>query len=308
MPEKISEHQYHIVPVGTQVVLQREIRSQASLYPMGTVGVISKAPTDTTHTYLVRFPDSAEEALYRKDFTILQHFKAGELSLSGEISFDLEEFLLYKCIVGSKAFGLSVDSSDDDIRGIYLPPAEAHWSLYGVPEQFEDQAKDQCYWELQKFLVLALKANPNILECLFTPLVLKSTELMDELLSMRQIFLSKLIYQTYNGYALSQFKKIEQDFRNHGEVRWEHAMHLIRLLLSGIHTLREGTLVVQMDEYRDWLLSIRHGEIPWAEVNYQRQQLHEEFNQVFLATPLPDRPDYERANLFLLKARRSKVQ
>jgi len=34
-------------------------------------------------------------------------------------------------------------------------------------------------------------------------------------------------FQTFNGYAMSQFKKIEQDIRNHGEVRWKHAMHLL---------------------------------------------------------------------------------
>jgi uncharacterized protein len=42
-----------------------------------------------------------------------------------------------------------------------------------------------------------------------------------------------MIFQTFNGYAMSQFKKIEQDIRNHGEVRWKHAMLLLRLLLTG---------------------------------------------------------------------------
>jgi uncharacterized protein len=41
-----------------------------------------------------------------------------------------------------------------------------HWSLYGVPEQLENDATQEVYWELQKFLLLSLKANPNVLECL----------------------------------------------------------------------------------------------------------------------------------------------
>jgi predicted nucleotidyltransferase len=65
--------------------------------------------------------------------------------------------------------------SDTDLRGIYLAPAELQWSLFGAPEQFEDNATQSCYWELQKFLVMALKANPNILECLYSPLVDKVT-------------------------------------------------------------------------------------------------------------------------------------
>ncbi len=100
-----------------------------------------------------------------------------------------------------------------DRRGIYLAPADLHWSLFGAP--------------------MALKANPNILECLYSPIVEKLTPLCEELLAMRESFLSQMIFQTFNGYAMSQFKKIEQDIRNQGEVRWKHAMHLLRLLLSG---------------------------------------------------------------------------
>jgi hypothetical protein len=53
---------------------------------------------------------------------------------------------------------------------------------------------EEAYWEMQKFIVLALKANPNILECLYTPLVEQVTPIAQELLDMRNIFLSKLIY------------------------------------------------------------------------------------------------------------------
>ena len=51
---------------------------------------------------------------------------------------------------------------------------------------------------------------------------------------MRQRFLSQLVYQTYNGYVLSQFKKLQSRPPQQGDVKWKHVMHLIRLLLSGI--------------------------------------------------------------------------
>ena len=61
---------------------------------------------------------------------------------------------------------------------------------------------------------MALKANPNILECLHTPLVEHATPLAEELLADRQRASSpSSIYQTYNGYVMSQFKKLEQDLR-----------------------------------------------------------------------------------------------
>ena len=112
------------------------------------------------------------------------------------------------------------------------------------PNNWENKENDECYWELGKFLTLALKANPNILECLYSPLVEHATPLARELIEQRSMFLSKLIYNTYNGYALSQFKKMEQDLRNRGAIKWKHAMHLVRLLLAGIKSLREKTIVV----------------------------------------------------------------
>ena len=44
--------------------------------------------------------------------------------------------------------------------------------------------------------------------------------------------------------AGEKFKKIEQDIRNSGEIKWKHAMHLLRLLLTGAATLREGRVSV----------------------------------------------------------------
>jgi predicted nucleotidyltransferase len=215
--------------------------------------------------------------------------------------------VIYRCVVGSRAFGLGTEESDIDRRGIYLPPADLHWSLYGVPEQLENEETQVAYWELQKFLVMALKANPNILECLFTPLVEYVTPLAQELLDMRDAFLSRVVYQTFNGYVISQFKRMQADLRNQGKVKPKHVMHLIRLLLSGIHVLRTGTVLVDVGKFRNDLLAIKTGEMPWDDIEAWRMQLHGEFDRAFEQTSLPERPDYERVNNFLMKARRLAV-
>jgi uncharacterized protein len=221
---------------------------------------------------------------------------------------NLNDYVIYRCIVGSKAFGLDDENSDTDYRGIYLPPAELHWSLYGVPEQLEDKKREECFWELQKFLILALKANPNVLECLNTPLVEYADAIAEELLAIKHIFFSKLIYQTYNGYVMSQFKKLEQDLRARGEIRWKHAMHLIRLLLQGIEILQSGELHVKVSLNRDRLLAVKTGETSWEDLNRWRLSLHKDFENAFAATALPERPDYDRANKFLIKARLSMIE
>jgi predicted nucleotidyltransferase len=157
---------------------------------------------------------------------------------------------------------------------------------------------------LQKFIVLALKANPNVLECLFSPIVERVTPLGEELLGMRDAFLSKLVFQTYSGYVASQFKKMQTDLRNQGRVKWKHVMHLIRLLLSGQQILRDGVVCVDVGEHRERLLVIKHGQMPFAEADRWRQELQREFEAAFQNTALPDRPDYEQANAFLIAARR----
>lgn len=300
----------NIISAGTQVVAKVEIRgpNRALVHPRGAVGIITRTPAGAEAHYLVRFPDGFEKSLTDEQFEVLKHFKnrLGD-EKNGSVSpapFDLDALVIYRCVVGSRAYGLDTEGSDTDRRGIYLAPAELHWSLFGAPEQFEDNGAQECYWELQKFLTMALRANPNILECLYSPMVEKATPLAEDLLAQRHIFLSQMIFQTFNGYAMSQFKKIEQDRRNSGEVRWKHAMHLLRLLLTGAATLREGRVPVRVEAHRDRLLAVKRGEVPWPEVNTWRLDLHHDFERALDETKLPERPDYEKANEFLIKARR----
>ena len=301
-----------ILSIGTQVVSRTEIREADGrpLHPAGVVGVITSSPADHQHSYRVRFPDGFEAALKRTELITLRDYQVAGMThnYAAIQEFDLKKFVIFQCVIGSRAYGLETETSDTDRRGIYLPPAELHWSLYGIPEQLEDKATEECYWELQKFMVLALKANPNVLECLYSPIVEHATPLAQELLDMREAFLSRLAYQTYNGYVMSQFKKLTGDIRNKGEVKWKHVMHLIRLLLSGVTLLRDGFVPVRVpEEQKVKLVAIKSGEMAWEECEAWRLALHAEFDAALAGSPLPERPDYERVNGFLVRARREMI-
>ncbi|REK15721.1 MAG: nucleotidyltransferase domain-containing protein [Planctomycetota bacterium] len=308
MSHRVQQHPNLIYSPGTQVVTLVEVRHAGGerLHPPGAVAVVVRAPADVSHAYRVRFLDGFETQLKPGEIMPLAQYKQGEIGDSDKNAggSNLFDRVIYRCVIGSQAYGLATDDSDVDRRGIYLPPADLQWSLYGVPQQLENSETQEAYWELQKFLVLALKANPNVLESLFTPLVEHATPLGDELRSMRAIFLSRLVYQTYNGYVLSQFKKMQAAIRNQGAVKWKHVMHLIRLLLSGIEILRTRRLSVRVGEQREELLAIRRGEMPWEEVDQWRRSLHKDFDAAYDGTSLPERPDYERANAYLVDARR----
>src|SRR5205814_1622624 len=147
------------ISAGTQVVVHRAVSgsNSAPVHPRGAVGLVVRTPAGTEVDYLIRFPDGFEASLPADQFEVLKHFK-DRLPQSGAAEqFQLEDSVIYRCIVGSRAYGLETDVSDTDLRGVYLAPAEMQWSLFGTPEQFEDPQGQTCYWELQKFLVMALK-------------------------------------------------------------------------------------------------------------------------------------------------------
>jgi uncharacterized protein len=269
---------------------------------------VLQIPGEARGDYRVRFPDGAEAVVARRDFDVRKDLAKTIGLARGVSTADLHEYVIFRCVIGSRAYGLDHDASDVDRRGIYLPPADREWSLLGVPEQLERHDTQECYWELEKFLRLALRANPNVLECLYSPLIEHASPLAQELLSMRDGFLTRQVYQTYNGYVLSQFKKLSRDMRDRENIRWKHPMHLVRLLLSGIAILRGEGVPVRVDAHRDRLLAIRSGEVTWNAVNEWRRELHREFDAAWAATKLPEHPDYDRVNNFLVKARRSMVE
>ncbi|MGE0144207.1 MAG: nucleotidyltransferase domain-containing protein [Planctomycetota bacterium] len=293
-----------LVPIGTRVVLRVPVTGTRAVYSSGAVAVIVDVPRDATHAYRVRLPDGYECTAVRSEFAILADVKS-PMPPAMLDDRELRSFIVYSCVVGSRAYGLDHADSDVDRRGVYLPPADRHWSLFGVPEQLEDREREECHWEMQKFLVLAAKANPNVLECLWTPRIEHIEPIGEELLAIRDAFLSKLVYQTFNGYVISQFRKMAVKLRRSEEPSRKHAMHLIRLLRTGIGTLLEHRVPVAVGDAREELLSIRDGTMPWQDVEALRHRLHDEFDRAFAATTLPDRPDYSVIDRFLLRARRS---
>src|SRR4051794_29128156 len=186
MSAEQTHNPHLILSVGTRVVALTEVRRSDGTvaHPRGAAGEIIQAPADAWHAYRVLFLDGVEASFHRRELAVLRHHIAGDLipaaTAEPPAEHKLFDHVIYRCVIGSRAYGLEHDASDTDLRGVYLPPAALHWSLYGVPEQIDDPQTQETYWEFQKFLVLALKANPNVLECLYTPLVEHATELARE--------------------------------------------------------------------------------------------------------------------------------
>lgn len=296
-----------MIPPGSQVVLTTtKTLNDGRFKKPGTVGIVLESPPHNEEPYLVQFVDETTVLAHMKELTLRRQEIDKLLKADPGGMYD---HTIYACQVGSKAFGLSNQESDDDIRGIFLPPAELHWSLYKLPEQIEliENGKDEVYWELEKFVRLALKANPNILETLWTPLVIRSSPVADRLREIRHCFLSQHVYKTYSGYVISQFRRMKNSFDKNGKYKKKHAMHLIRLLYSGTSALQTGEIMVNVAEYRDELMNIRNGELSFEQVRQKAIDLNQQFQSAFEKTDLPNQPDFATVNEFLIDARKSAI-
>lgn len=114
---------------------------------------------------------------------------------------------IFKAIVGSQSYGTSIPTSDIDYKGVYL---QNHDELlgFGYKEQI-DHGKDECYYEVRRFLQLLETGNPTVLELLYSPedCIIESTPEFDLIRQERDKFLTKKCMHSFGGYAVAQIKK-----------------------------------------------------------------------------------------------------
>ncbi|WP_432056713.1 nucleotidyltransferase domain-containing protein [Streptomyces sp. bgisy022] len=217
----------------------------------------------------------------------------------------VRDHTIYACVMGSRAFGLATEDSDTDRRGVFLAPTPLFWRFEKPPTHVEGPAEEQFSWELERFCELALRADPNVLECLHSPLVEYADATGRALLDLRGAFLSRRAHGTFTRYARGQRRRLEARVRAHGAPRHKPAMHLLRLLISVRDLLRTGTLTVDVGAHREPLLAVKRGEVPWAEVESWITRLEREADEAARHSPLPAEPDHRRVEDFLFRVRRA---
>jgi predicted nucleotidyltransferase len=128
--------------------------------------------------------------------------------------FDIEECLIFETIVGSCAYGTNTLESDIDKKGICITPKNTYLSLFkNFNEYREDDPEDKVIYSLDKFMLLASKCNPTILELLFIEdnLWTMHCDMYLYLRENRDMFLSKkYVKNSFSGYAISQLKRMQR--------------------------------------------------------------------------------------------------
>jgi hypothetical protein len=290
--------------VGTRVLLREAVPDGGGTsVPRGALGRVVAASADG---YRIALADGREVFAGRSALALRSARQSDLATPAADPNAGhglVQNHTVYAAVVGSRAFGLETADSETDLRGVYAAPTSWFWSLRKPPTHVDGPEPEQFSWELERFCELALKANPNLLQLLWSPLPVTVTPLGEELLGLREAFLSQLVHQTYNGYVLSQFKRIEADLRRQGAPKWKHVMHLLRLLREGRDALLHGEIRLDAGADRDRLLAVRAGELPWSEVERWRLALHEEVDAALESTPLPGAPDVPRVDAWLRDVR-----
>lgn len=127
----------------------------------------------------------------------------------------LPERTIYLARHGSHAYGTSLPTSDEDFRGVAIPPPEYYLGVQNNFEQAEIKDPDLVVFELRKFVRLAAQCNPNVIEILFVDWddVIQVTPLGKMLLDSRGLFITKRVRHTFAGYAASQLGRIRRHRR-----------------------------------------------------------------------------------------------
>jgi len=160
--------------------------------------------------------------------------------------------LLFATISGAHLYGFPSPDSDYDLRGVHILPAEEVMGLFPDRDTIEISKKEDIELDLvthdvQKFFGLLLKANGYVLEQLYSPLVVHTTAEHEELKSIARNCVKRHQAHHYFGFAENQWRL----FQKEDPPRVKPLLYVFRVLLTGIHLMRTGTVEANLNRLNE---------------------------------------------------------
>lgn len=199
------------LPHGTEIELLTSVESEQRSAPAGALGRVVGIPTPDT--LQIRVVGRGEFEVAR---SAVQPRNAGQLRYAIERAAresQLGPCWILRSLVGSRAWGLSDEASDEDTRGTFLWPFP--WASARTKHADVVVSADGSHtlWEIEKTIEQGLRADPNTLEMLYVPEYEVANELGERLREAREAFVSREIYGSFGRYALAQSKKLAKSLR-----------------------------------------------------------------------------------------------
>ncbi len=211
----------------------------------------------------------------------------------------LKEAIILLVRSGSHAYGLNVATSDEDFKGVAIPPPEYFHGFNSTFEQAEGKDPDASIYEIRKFFAMAVQANPNNFDVLFCDDTdcLVMTEAGQALREHRNDFLSLRAAHSFRGYAAAQWHRITPSDTEIDPRGRKLAMHAVRLLTMCREIVTDGKVIVKRVEDREKLLGIRNGTWTYKElIGWCENEDRELAELGKKCTVLPHAPDRDRLN------------
>lgn len=245
---------------------------------------------------------------------------------------DYPHKIAFLTLGGSYAYGTNTEDSDIDLRGVFL--SDKREILLNNNTKLVDTKKDTdtVMYALKKYVDLCAKGNPTVLELLYNrpECYLYISDIGMELIKNRDMFLSKKIWYAFDGYSQALE---EQTIRLYDETILTEdqinlvkkkvckaMMHVIRVIHNGTALLKTSTMqTYNFELLRRSLLLLRDGAycssmvvkgratddilkrfVPSNDFGELFDCFYQAFENAFKSTTLPDEPDWDRINNFLM--------
>jgi hypothetical protein len=207
-------------------------------------------------------------------------------------------------VVGAPAHNLAEVDDDAKHRGVFVPPTELFWEFDKPPDTVAGPGLDRVSWELERFCVKALDADPEAYEVLRSPLVQACTSIGDELRDLTVAFLSQRIADAYRRATATDYARAAAAMAAGGTPRWGQVADVIRLLTIGERALRTGELDLSLAADRELLTAVAGGQLAWSETQAWVESLRDRTAEAVLRSPLPAVPNLAAVRSWLRSVRR----
>lgn len=198
------------LPHGTEVVTRVDRVVGERRVPQGAIGRVIKVEGESIDVQIV----GVGVLRYARDELLPR--KIGQLQFAQRRAHaweTLRPLVVIDTTVGSRAWGLADEGSDEDHRGAFALPLSWTLGLVPPPEDLTSADGSSSYWSVGKAIRQALRADPNTLEMLFVPSAKALDPIGEWLLAERDAFVSTEIYGTFGRYALGQLHRLQQGLR-----------------------------------------------------------------------------------------------
>lgn len=155
--------------------------------------------------------------------------------------------LLFRCVSGSHSYNTNIESSDLDIRFVFIQPLDDILGLDYIP-QVSQEGNDTMGYEIRRFLELLQQGKPNAIELLFMPehCIVYKHPLFDLILEQRDKFLTKSLHESMGKFASAQIKKASGQDK---KMNWELERRTRKTVLDFCTVVLSNGGSMKVEEY-----------------------------------------------------------